>query len=455
MAMSEHRINTASNFNGAARDAGSNRTAHGEGDLVRGRGVSVASMIALAVFAAWGPARADTAIGGIKIDNLGGAVCTTPDRPSSPSSAWTCQVPNGSGGFATISGLASNSSGFPDTAALSTWVGSKLGAGAIAIGNTATAASGSNAIEIGPAAQAIGDNSISLGNGSRASAAGNVSLGHGAAATTANSVALGANSTTGAATSTAGTTIQGTAYTFAGGTSTGVVSVGSVGGERQVTHVAAGQLSASSTDAVNGSQLFATNQAINSLAVTASAGIHVTTAATGTGVAIGSSMANVAPAGTNTTFAVNPNPSFNSVTVGGTTISAAGVAVANGPSLTTEGVDAGGKIISRVAPGINGTDAVNMNQFNAGIDSLRQDVVANRKEAQAGVAGAMAMAGMPQAYLPGKSMLAAGAASFKGQTAIAVGLSTISDNGKWVTKITGSANTRGDVGVSVGAGYQW
>lgn len=204
----------------------------------------------------------------------------------------------------------------------------------------------------------------------------------------------------------------------------------------------------------------------------------MTTAQTGTGIAIGTSVANVGPggtatytagnnvvltqSGTNMTFAVNDNPNFNSVTVGGTSITNNGVSIANGPSMTTAGVNAGGQTITNVAPGVNGTDAVNVNQLSTGlgvvnnnVNALRQDVIENRKEAQAGVAGAMAMAGMPQAYLPGKSMLAAGAASFKGQTAIAIGLSKISDNGKWVTKITGSANTRGDVGVSVGAGYQW
>ncbi|MBS0426391.1 MAG: YadA-like family protein, partial [Proteobacteria bacterium] len=325
---------------------------------------------------------------------------------------------------------------------------------------------------------ATAQGAIASGIGASASATNSVAMGTNASATTANSVALGANSTTGATTSTTGTNIRGTDYTFAGGTSTGVVSMGSVGGERQVTNVAAGQLNASSTDAVNGSQLYATNQAINNIAIAAGAGINVTTAQTGTGIAIGTSVANVGPggtatytagnnvvltqSGTNMTFAVNDNPNFNSVTVGHTTINNNGVSIANGPSMTTSGVDAGGKTITNVAPGVNGTDAVNVNQLGTGlgvvnnnVNALRQDVIENRKEAQAGVAGAMAMAGMPQAYLPGKSMVAAGAASFKGQTAIAIGLSKISDNGKWVTKITGSANTRGDVGVSVGAGYQW
>lgn len=325
---------------------------------------------------------------------------------------------------------------------------------------------------------ATAQGAIASGIGATASATNAVAMGNNAAATTANSVALGANSTTGAATSTTGTTIQGTSYTFAGGTSTGVVSVGSVGGERQVTNVAAGQLSATSTDAVNGSQLYATNTAINNLSIQAGAGINVTTAQTGSGIAIGTSVANVGPGGTatytagnnvvltqngtNTTFAVNDNPNFASVTVGNTSINSNGVSIANGPSMTSTGINAGGQTITNVAPGVNGTDAVNVNQLNAGLgtvnnnlNALRQDVLDNRKEARAGVAGAMAMAGMPQAYLPGKSMVAAGAASFKGQTAIAIGLSKISDNGKWVTKITGSANTRGDVGVAIGAGYQW
>ena len=87
--------------------------------------------------------------------------------------------------------------------------------------------------------------------------------------------------------------------------------------------------------------------------------------------------------------------------------------------------------------------------------SMQQQINNNRREANAGVAGAMAMAGMPQAYLPGKSMVAAGAAGFRGESALAVGMSSISDNGRWVTKFTGSANSRGQVGVSVGAGYQW
>ena len=75
--------------------------------------------------------------------------------------------------------------------------------------------------------------------------------------------------------------------------------------------------------------------------------------------------------------------------------------------------------------------------------------------ADAGVAAAMATAGLPQAYEPGRSMAAIAAGSFRGESSIAVGVSTISEGGRWVYKLAGSADTRGDAGVSIGAGMQW
>jgi autotransporter adhesin len=104
-----------------------------------------------------------------------------------------------------------------------------------------------------------------VGSAATASAANSVAVGSNATAGTANSVALGNGSTTTAATPTASTTIQGQTYNFAGANPVGVVSVGAPGAERQIQNVAAGQLSATSTDAVNGSQLYATNQAVNNI----------------------------------------------------------------------------------------------------------------------------------------------------------------------------------------------
>ncbi|NCE94174.1 calcium-binding protein, partial [Pseudomonas sp. L13] len=99
--------------------------------------------------------------------------------------------------------------------------------------------SGNDSMAIGPVATASADNAIALGNGANASIA--------------NSLALGNGATTTAATATASSVINGTTYTFAGAAPVGVLSVGTVGAERQISNVAAGRVSATSTDAVNGS----------------------------------------------------------------------------------------------------------------------------------------------------------------------------------------------------------
>jgi len=115
----------------------------------------------------------------------------------------------------------------------------------------------SHANSTAPDSQALGTDSVAIGPN--------------AVATNANDVALGSGSQTGTATPTASATIGGTVYSFAGTNPTSVVSVGALGAERQIQNVAAGTLSASSTDAVNGSQLYQTNQAVDSLATTVAA----------------------------------------------------------------------------------------------------------------------------------------------------------------------------------------
>ncbi|MDR3100743.1 MAG: YadA-like family protein [Paraburkholderia sp.] len=112
-------------------------------------------------------------------------------------------------------------------------------------------ATGASAIAIGANALASGDNALAIGAGATASEG--------------NAVALGAGSTTAAAVATTGATIAGQDYTFAGSNPTSTVSIGSAGNERTLTNVAAGRLSESSTDAVNGSQLYATNTAVSNL----------------------------------------------------------------------------------------------------------------------------------------------------------------------------------------------
>lgn len=157
---------------------------------------------------------------------------------------------------------------------------------AVALG-TGARATGASSISIGTGNEVSGKNSGAFGDPNTVSGAGSYAfgnnntiaqdntfvLGTGVTTTQANSVVLGNASTDRAATAVTGITINGKAYTFAGvgSAASGVASVGSKGGERQLINVAAGEISQTSTDAINGSQLYATNQAIGNLSSTVTA----------------------------------------------------------------------------------------------------------------------------------------------------------------------------------------
>ena len=124
-------------------------------------------------------------------------------------------------------------------------------------------------------------------------------------------------------------------------------------------------------------------------------------------------------------------------------------------------VDMGGNVIHNVADGevsedskqaVNGGQLFKMQQ---GIGSLASRVEEVNQNASAGTASAMAAAGLPQAYLPGKSMAAMAGANYRGESAIAIGVSTITDSGKWVFKGSVNSNTQGHLGATVGVGLQW
>lgn len=219
----------------------------------------------------------------------------------------------------------------------------------------------------GEAAKATGSNSVAIGGNSNAAGEDAVAIGNGAAVkpeAAKGSVAIGAGAQAGKAHT--GAYSLDPSATVAGKPSdaTRVVSVGSAGNEAQIQNVAAGVVSEKSTDAVNGSQLHATNQSINRLGDT-----------------------------------VN--------NIGG-----------------------------------------NVTRLSDKVDNMDRDY-------RAGIAGSNAAASLPQVYLPGKSMVAAAAGTFKGQNALAVGYSSISDNGKLIWKAQANLNSRADVGVGVGMGYLW
>ena len=144
-------------------------------------------------------------------------------------------------------------------------------------------------------------------------------------------------------------------------------------------------------------------------------------------------------------------------------------------SISTKGVNAGGKKVTNVAPAEispTSTDAVNGSQLHATniqvhnntqniaklgdrVNHLDTKVNKVNKEARAGIAGTVATASLPQVYMAGKSMVSAAAGHYKNENAVAVGYSRASDNGKLVFKLNSSANTRGDFTIGTGIGYQW
>lgn len=143
---------------------------------------------------------------------------------------------------------------------------------------------------------------------------------------------------------------------------------------------------------------------------------------------------------------------------------------------TIDGTE-GTRQVTHVAAGSQDTDAVNVaqlkavnanvsadmqqldqrfeNRFNEQAHQFNNRIDKVEKDAQAGIAMAIATAGLPQAYLPGKSMFAVGAGTYRGEQGYAMGVSHITDDGHWVLKATGSGNSQGHFGGSVGVGYQW
>ena len=152
--------------------------------------------------------------------------------------------------------------------------------------------------------------------------------------------------------------------------------------------------------------------------------------------------------------------SVNSVTAktikaGDTTINDNGLTIKNGPSVTKDGINAGGSRITNVAPGRDGTDAVNVNQLKKATNEIHNSLNKMDKRRKAGTASALAAAGLMQAYREGQSSVTAGVGQYQNQSAVAVGYSRLSDNGKYGVKVSFTTNTQGEVGGTASAGYFW
>ncbi|OOF79396.1 adhesin [Rodentibacter caecimuris] len=125
--------------------------------------------------------------------------------------------------------------------------------------------------------------------------------------------------------------------------------------------------------------------------------------------------------------------------------------VADEPNTVSVGSVDKERRVTNVAPGVKGTDAVNVNQLNQVKSELRKA----DKKLRGGIAGATAIANIPQVTQPGANVVGVGVGNYNGQSAVAVGYSKLSDNNKVIFKMSGAATTQGDFNVGAGIGYQW
>lgn len=159
--------------------------------------------------------------------------------------------------------------------------------------------------------------------------------------------------------------------------------------------------------------------------------------------------------GKNIDIATSMAPQFSSVSLGAGA-DAPTLSVDDEGALNVGSKDANKPVrITNVAPGVKEGDVTNVAQLKGVAQNLNNRIDNVDGNARAGIAQAIATAGLAQAYLPGKSMMAIGGGTYRGEAGYAIGYSSISDTGNWVIKGTASGNSRGHFGTSASVGYQW
>ncbi|WGE82667.1 YadA-like family protein [Actinobacillus equuli] len=250
-------------------------------------------------------------------------------------------------------------------------------------------------------------------------------------------------------------------------------------GGNKVTNVKAGEVSATSTDAVNGSQLHATNQNVTNVQNTVAKGwnIEAGTVEGSTGKVTGASKSKVAMGdtvgmkagnnieitqdGSNIAIATSATPTFDTVTVGkdGNTATVGTVKDKHGSAIKVTGADGKSETrINNVADGKADNDAVNVRQLKGvaqNVANIDNRVSKLDKRVRGIGANSAAASSLPQVMLPGKSMVAVAGGAYSGASAVAVGYSRASDNGKVILKVNGTANSAGHYSGGVGVGFQW
>ncbi|TLG90859.1 hypothetical protein FEM54_15720 [Pseudomonas edaphica] len=376
-------------------------------------------------------------------------------------------------------------------------------------------ATGTDAMAVGPDAQASGTAAIAVGNETVASGSSSVALGDGAKATAAGSVAIGK----GASDDQRGTETYTGKYSNASNTTAGVVSVGNAttGETRVVSNVADGSRATdavnvrqldgavaeskaytdTSLNQIQGSIKNVDGAIANVTSSVAKVDAAVTSVQNGTSGAfqVNNTRAAAQPKATGTNAVAGGMGSQasgnNSMAVGSNTVASAenATATGNGAQATAQnsvalgansvadrensvsvGSAGGERQITNVAAGTRGTDAANIDQVSRGImnaninskaytDQRFTDLKRNLKQQDdtlsAGIAGAMAMASLPRSSVAGGSMTSVAMGNYRGQSALAIGVSHVSENGRWSTNFMGTTSSQNDTGVAVGVGYQW
>ena len=367
------------------------------------------------------------------------------------------QAAKASGQNSNAYGSQANASG---TSSLAVGTGSVAsGDSAVAIGNDSTVTGGS-AVAIGASATSTGKWSTALGDSANAKGEKSVALSKDSYAKDDNSVALGSGTITRSATQENTATVNGITYSgFAGNTPVAVVSVGSDKTEtytppdhstpgrtvtitphtRQIINVGAGEISSTSTDAINGSQLYMVADQVGKNK-TRIDNIRVRT----------SDVKVKAGDNINVQEAYDDANQVKTYTVSTAKDIKADSYTVNNSSvqINQNGINAGNKNITNVEDPKAPTDAANKRYVDNKVNKVD-------RKTRAGIAGVAAIASAPSARKDGKSMVSTGVAHHRGESAIAIKASRNSDNGHWSSNVNGAADTRGQWTVGAGVGYEW
>ena len=271
-------------------------------------------------------------------------------------------------------------------------------AGAFGYKNTITT---DNSYAVGSNSTISGDNGMVLGNSATVTGANGLALGNNTKVANDNAVAIGNGSETAAAVATSSATINGATHNFAGTNPASTVSVGKAGMERTVTNVAAGRISATSTDAINGSQLFAVKTEVEK-GVSYAGDVKAAGAADNKFTRKLGEQTNVVGGVTDATKLTDNNigvvsngtdtlniklaktlTGLDSVTAGGTTINNGGLTVDGKNYVSPNGINANNQKITNVADGTNSNDAVNYGQLKKVNDTVNtnKDQIDKNKQA--------------------------------------------------------------------------